>query len=162
MQQQEHKKKPGIVRRAATGTAKAWAYSIGLPNLLRTGKRIVGNLSAAGAHVRRQLNDSPANHRRETFDEAVARLNLDEARLIEQAKAFNTRVLSWLASMVMATAWLAWLAVSDALTVQAFILWLGLMFMTGALTITWRFRYCQIRDQDLYSFGPWFSNPGRW
>lgn len=159
---EQPKKQHGIVRRAAGGTAKAWAFSLGLTGLYSTGKRIVGNVGAAGAYVRRKLNDSPDNYRRESFEEAVERLHLSEEHLINQAKAFNTRSMSWLASMVLATGWLAWLAASDALTVLAFVLWLGLMFMTGALTITWRFRFCQIRDQELYSFVPWFSNPGRW
>lgn len=159
----EQQKKPGIVRRAASGTAKAWAYSLGLTGLYSTGKRIGGNLSAAGAHVRRKLKDSPASHRHETFEDAVSRLSLDEAHLVRQARAFNTRALSWLAAMVMATAWLGWLALSGTLTLQAFVLWLGLMFMTCAKSITWRFRYCQIRDQELYGFGPWFwSLGGRW
>ena len=162
MEQQITKKKPGIIRRAASGTAKAWAWSIGLPALVKTGKRIGGNLSAAGTHVRRQLNDSQANYRIESFKAAVERLGLDETHLIKQAKAFNTRALSWLASMILASGWLAWLAASDALTVQAFIIWVGLMTMTFAKTITWRFRFCQIRDQELYSFGPWLRSPGRW
>ena len=159
---EQPKKQHGIVRRAAGGTAKAWAFSLGLTGLYSTGKRIVGNVGAAGAYVRRKLNDSPDNYRRESFEEAVERLGLDEAHLIKQAKAFNVRALSWLASMVMATAWLVWLALSGTLTLQAFIVWLGLMVMTGAKCITWRFRYSQIRDQELYGFGPWFRNPGRW
>ena len=159
---EQSKKQHGIVRRTAGGTAKVWAWSLGLTGLYRDVQRIGGNWSAAGAHVRRKLNDSPDKYRHESFDEAVERLSLDEAHLIKQAKAFNTRSLSWLASMVMASAWLAYLALSGTLTLQAFILWCGLMFMAGAKTITWRFRYCQIRDQELYSFVPWFRNPGRW
>lgn len=162
MEQQEQQKKPGFVRRAAGGTAKAWAFSLGFTELYRTFKRIGGNLSAANAHVRRQLNDKPENHRLETFEQAVDRLGLTEEHLIKQAKAFNTRSLSWLASMVMASAWLAYLALSGTLTLQAFILWLGLMFMTGAKSITWRFRYSQICHQELFSFGSWLRNPGRW
>lgn len=161
--EQQQQKKPGIVRRAAGGTAKLWAFSLGLTGLWNTGKRIGGNLSAAGAHVRRKLKDSPANYRHETFEDAVERLGLDEAHLVKQAKAFNVRALSWLASMVMATIWLGWLTLSATLTMQAFILWLGLMFMASAKFITWRFRYCQIMDRELYSFGTWFrDNLGRW
>lgn len=161
--EQQQQKKHGIVRRAARGTFNAWAYSLGLTSLARTSKRIGGNLAEAGGYVRRKLKDSPANYRHETFEEAASRLSLDEARLVRQARAFNTRALSWLAAMVMATAWLGWLALSGTLTLQAFVLWLGLMFMTCAKSITWRFRFCQIRDQELYSFGPWFwSLGGRW
>lgn len=163
MEQQTPQKKSGIVRRAARGTAKAWAFSIGLTGLISTGKRIYGNLSAVGAHVRRQLNDSAADYRVESFDDAVNRLGIDEAHLIKQAKAFNTRSLSWLASMVMASACLAYLALSGTLTLQAFILWLGFMFMASTMTITWRFRFCQIRDQSLeQGFVQWLRNPGSW
>lgn len=162
MEQQKQQKKHGIVRRAASGTAKAWAYSIGLTGLVNTGKRLGGGVGQVVAHARHQLNDKPENHRRETFEQAVDRLGLDEEHLIKQAKAFNTRSLSWLASMVMASAWLAYLALSGTLTPQAFILWLGLMFMTGAKTITWRFRYSQICHQELFSFGSFLRTPGRW
>ena len=163
MEQQTPQKKPGIIRRAATGTVKAWAYSIGLPALVKTGKRIGGNLSAAGAHVRHQLNDSPGNHRCETFDEAMMRQGLDEAHLIKRAKIFNTASLSWLAAMLMATALLGWLAMSDTLTVKAFLLSVALIFMTGAKSATWRFRFCQIRDQSLeQGFVQWLRSPGRW
>ena len=162
MEQQTTKKKPGIIRRAASGTAKAWSYSIGLTSFYRTTRRIGGKLSDVVAHGRRQLKDTAANHRRESFQDAVQRLSLDEAHLIKQAKAFNTRSLSWLASMVMATAWLGWLALSGTLTLQAFILWCGLMFMAGAKTITWRFRYSQICHQELFSFGSFLRTPGRW
>lgn len=159
---EQSKKQHGIVRRAAGGTAKAWAYSIGLTGLYSTVKRIGGNLSAVGAHVHSKLNDSPSNYRHETFDQAIERLGVDEAHMIKKAKAFNTRSLSWLASMLLASAWFGWLALSGTLTPQAFILWLGLIFMTGAKTITWRFRYLQICHQELFSFGSWFRNPGRW
>ncbi len=159
----EQQKKPGIVRRAAGGTAKAWAYSLGITGLYSTGKRIGGRVAGLARDVWGELRKTKADYRHETFQDATSRLSLDEARLVRQARAFNTRALSWLAAMVMATAWLGWLAMSGTLTLQAFILWLGLMFMAGAKCVTWRFRFCQIRDQELYSFGPWFwSLGGRW
>jgi len=161
MEQLEQKKR-GIVRRAAGGVGKAWAYSLGITSLVREGRRIIGTLGALGAHVRRKLNDSPENYRHEDFDDAVERLGLDEAHLIKQARIFHNRSMYWLAALFLATGWLAWLSLSGTLQLQGFIVWLGLMSMTGAKSITWRFRYSQCRDRDLYSFGPWLRNPGRW
>lgn len=160
MEQLEQKKR-GIVRRAAGGLGKAWAYSLGFTGLYREGQRIVGTLGALGTHVRRKLNDSPANYIHESFEDAVERLGLDEAHLIKQAHLFHGRSMSWLAAMFLATVWLAWLPRSES-PLQHVTLCFGLMFMTGAKSISWRFRYCQTRDQELYSFGPWFRNPGRW
>lgn len=155
-------KKRGIVRRAAGTVGKAWAYSLGFTNLYRTGMRLWGKGVNLAGFVQRKLNDSPANYRHETFQEAVLRLDLSEEHLIKQARAFNVRSMSWLASMILTTTWLGWLAWSGQLTLSASILCLGLLFMTGSKAITLRFRFCQIRDQELYSFTPWFSSPGRW
>lgn len=154
-------KKHGFARRATVGVAKAWAYSLGITSLAREGQRIAGNMGALGAHVRRKLNDSPANYRHEAFEEAVERLELDEAHLVRRGQDFNTRAASWFAALMLATGWLAYIPWSDA-PLQHFILCLGLMFMTFSKSITWRFRYCQIRDAELYGFGPWFRSPGRW
>lgn len=163
MEQQEQQKKHGIVRRAAGGTAKAWAYSLGLTGLYSTLKRLGGKLAAIGSFVWQKLNDSSDNYNKESFDQAVARLCLDEAHLNKQAKAFNTWALSWLASIFVSIAWVGWLALSGMLTMQGFILWFFFMFMAGAKFITWRFRYYQIMDRELYSFGTWFrDNLGRW
>ena len=153
--------KHGIARRAVVGVGKAWFYSLGLTGLAHELRRIGGNVIAAGGYVRRKLNDGPHNYRRETFQDAVARLHLDHAHLVSQARVFNVRAFSWLAAMLLATAWLAGAAWSDAPLSHA-VLCLGAMFATFSKAITWRFRFCQIRDQELYSFGPWFRNPGRW
>lgn len=158
----EQQKKPGIVRRAAGGTAKAWAYSIGLTSLYRTTKRIGGNLSAVGEHVRRQLNDSPANYRRESFHEACERQGLDEEHLIWQARIFK-QCAAWcfLATMV-ATAWLAYVPFTDR-PFSAFLLTVGIIFVTGSQWLKWHFRFCQIRDQSLeQGFVQWLLNPWRW
>lgn len=162
MEQQNPKKKHGIVRRAAVGVGKAWAYSLGLTSLYGTGKRISGNLAAGAAHVRRQLNDSPANYRHETFEQAVERLGLDEAHLIRRARIFK-RWASWcfVATMV-ATAWLAYAPFTDR-PFNAFLLTVGIIFMTGSQWLKWHFRFCQIRDQSLeLGFVQWLLNPGRW
>lgn len=157
----EQQKKHGIVRRGAAGLGKAWAYSLGITSLWREGQRIGGHLGTGFEYVRRKLTDSPANYRKETFEEAVERLGLDEAHLVKQARAFNVRAFSWLASMSLAFLWMMWAPWSDS-PISHFFLCLGVMILSFSKFITWRFRYCQIRDRELFSFGPWFSNPGRW
>lgn len=157
----ENKKQHGIIRRAAVGSVKAFSYSLGLTSLARELGRIGGNVAAVGGYVRRKLQDGPQNYRNETFQDAVNRLGLDDAHLVRQARAFNTRAFAWLASMLLATAWLAGAAWSDAPLAHA-VLCLGAIFITFAKAITARFRYAQIRDQELYGFGPYIGNPGRW
>ena len=157
----ENAKKHGIVRRAIVSVGKAWSYLLGLTSLSRELGRIGGNVAAAGGYVRRKLNDGPQNYRRETFEEAVRRLDLDDTHLVRQARAFNTRAFSWLAAMLLATAWLVGTTWSDAPLAHA-MLCLGAIFMTFSKAITARFRYAQIRDQELYAFGPYIRNPGRW
>lgn len=148
-------------RRIALGLAKAWAYSLGFTGLYRDGRRIGGNLSALANHVRRKLKDGPQNYRHETFREAVERLGLDEEHLIRQARAFNLRAHSWFAALMLSTAWLAAIPLSDAPWSHALVC-VGAMSMTFAKAITNRFRFAQIRDAELYSFGPWFFSPARW
>lgn len=158
--EQQQQKKHGIARRAGVGLAKAWSYSLGITSLTREGKRIGGNVGALFAHVRRKLADSPDNYLHETFEEAVQRLGLDEAHLVRQARAFNVRANSWFAALMLSTCWLAGIPFTDAPWSHA-LLCAGAMFMTFAKFITCRFRYSQIRDQELYSFTPWFFS-GRW
>lgn len=154
-------KKPGIARRAAVGVGKAWAYSLGITSLAREFGRIGGNVAAGGGFVRRKLADGPQNYRNETFQEAIERLDLDEEHLVRQARVFSTRAWSWFASMMLATAWLARISISNAPWSHA-LLCFGLIGMSFAKSITWRFRFCQVRDRELYSFGPWFFNTRRW
>lgn len=161
MPDMENTKKPGIGRRAVVGVGKAWAYSLGFTGLARELGRIGGNVVAAGGYVRRKLQDGPQNYRHEIFQDAVDRLGLDDAHLVRQARAFNTRAFSWLAAMLLATAWLAGAAWSDAPLAHA-VLCLGAIFMTFSKAITFRFRFCQIRDRSLYAFFSWFSDPSRW
>lgn len=156
----DQKKQPGIVRRAAGSVGRAWAYSLGITSLFQTGKRLLGKGVNLAGFVQRKLNDSPENYRNETFEEAVDRLSLDEAHLVRQARSFNIRAMSWMAALLLATLWLAWLPQSNA-PFQHVVLCAGIMFMTAAKSLTWRFRYCQIRDQALYGFGPWFWSFGR-
>ncbi len=154
--------KPGIARRAVIGGVKSWSYSIGLTSTVREGIRIWGNIADGYRFVRRKLADGPHNYRHETFQDAVDRLGLDEAQLIQQGRAFNKRAFWWLAALMLATVWLAGAAWSDAPILHV-VLCLGDMAFTFSKAITWRFRFCQIRDAELYSFGPWFwSLGGKW
>lgn len=157
MEQRKH----GVARRAVVGVAKAWSYSLGITSLAHELGRIGGNVAAAGGWVRRKLADGSENYRHETFQEAVDRLGLDEAHLVRQGRAFNVRAHSWMAALLLATAWLAGAAWSDAPLLHV-ILCLGVMILAFSKAITWRFRACQIRDAELYGFGPWFLSPGRW
>ncbi|MBY0576404.1 MAG: hypothetical protein K2P67_07405 [Gallionellaceae bacterium] len=158
----EQQKQHGIVRRAAGGLGKAWAYSIGLTGLYRTTKRIGGNLSAVGEHIHRQLNDSEANYRHESFNDACESLNLDEEHLIRQARIFK-RYAAWcFLSTMVATAWLAYVPFTDR-PFSAFLLTVGIIFVTGSQWLKWHFRFCQIRDQSLeQGFVQWLLNPWRW
>lgn len=161
-QQIPQKKKPGIVRRAAVGTTKAWAYSLGITSLYHTTKRIGGNLSAVGGHVRRQLNDSPANYRHESFWVACERLGLDEAHLIRRARIFKRYATWYFAATMVATAWLAYVPFTDR-PFNALLLTVGIIFVTGSQWLKWHFRFCQIRDQSLdQGFVQWVLNPGGW
>lgn len=154
-------KKRGIARRATTAAAKGWAYSLGIAGLYQEGLKIGNGLIAAGQIVRQKLTDGPQNHRHETFDEAVERLGLDEEHLIHQARVFSIRSWSWFASSMLAVAWLLGISFSDAPFSHA-LLCLGLILMSFTKQMTWRFRFCQIRDQELYAFWPWLFSPGRW
>lgn len=158
---EQSKKQHGIVRRAAGGTAKAWAWSLGLTGLYRDAQRIGGRLSAAGAHVRRKLNDKPDNYRRESFNDAMERQGLDEAHLVKQARIFKHYAFWYFVAAMVATAWLAYIPFTER-PLNAFLIAVGVIAVTGSQWLKWHFRYCQIRDQELYSFGPWFRNPGRW
>ncbi len=154
-------KKHGVARRAVVGVAKAWSYSVGVTSLVRELGRIGGNVAAGVGWIRRKLSDGPENYRHETFQEAVDRLGLDEAHLVRQWRVFNLRAHSWMAALLLATAWLAGAAWSDAPLLHV-ILCLGVMFVAFSKAFTWRFRACQIRDAELYSFVPWLFSPGRW
>jgi hypothetical protein len=156
----EQTKKPGVARRAVVGVAKAWSYSIGLTSLARELGRIGGNLATVGGWVRRKLADGPQNYRHESFAEAVERLGLDEAHLIQQGRAFKQRAIWFFIATLAAAGALAYAPFTDH-PVNAFFMALGALALTGARWLQWHFRYCQIRDAELYSFGPWFWSLGR-
>lgn len=161
-QTQTPQKKHGIVRRAAGGTAKAWAYSLGLTSLYRTSKRLGEGVGQVAAHVRRQLNDSPANYRHETFEQAVERLGLDEAHLIRRARIFKHYATWCFVATMVATAWLAYVPFTDH-PFSAFLLTVGVIFVTGSQWLKWHFNFCKIRDQSLeQGFIQWLLTPGRW
>ncbi len=157
----EQQQKPGIVRRGAGAIGKGWAYSLGLTGLYRDGQRIAGSLGAAAGKAAAALRSSPARYRRETFEEAVQRMGLSEQDLLKQARVFNTRVNSWILSMCLAVGWLLAITISDSPWSHALVCF-GLIFLSAGKALCWRFRWCQIRDLELYSFGPWACDPRRW
>lgn len=151
-------KKHGIVRRAGVGLVKAWSYSLGITSLAREGQRIGGSVVG---NVRRTLADGPHNYRHETFEQAVARLGLDEAHLLRQAKLFQHYATWYFVATMAATAWLAYVPFTDH-PFNALFVTLSALGLTGSKWLKWHFRFCQIRDHELYSFSPWFFSPGRW
>lgn len=157
----KQQKKHGILRRAAGTTGYLWAKSLGLVGLADTVNRIGGNVGTLFQQAKAKIQDKPENHRHESFEEATFRLGLDEAHLIRQAQTFRIRTWSWFTSMILASAWLAYTPYSSH-PIKGFIVAAALICMCFSKCITWHFRFCQIRDQELYSFGSWFRNPGRW
>lgn len=157
----EQQKKPGRARRTVAFVGKAWAYSLGITSVKRELGRIGSNAATVGTWALRQLRSSPADYRHESFAEAIDRLGLAEEDLIRQARAFNLRAHSWLAALFLAAAWFAGAAWSDAPASHT-VLCFGAMFLAFSKAITFRFRFCQCRDTELYAFWPWFFSPGRW
>lgn len=155
-------KKPGIARRMAVGTGKAWAFSLGFSGLAEELRRLAGGVTAAGRYVRAKLADGPQNYRRETFAEAVERLGLDEAHLLRQGRAFERRAIAWWMAFVLATCWMVLYLPFAERPGLFFLGCIGVVAMTFGNFLRWRFRYCQVRDRELYSFWPWFLNPRRW
>lgn len=158
---EQQMKKRGFARRAAFGIGKAWAYSLGITNLARTGQRIWGRLDAGANYVQRKLADGPQNYRHESFNEAVDRLGLDDAHLVRQARIFRLYAMWYFAATMVATGWLAYVPFTGH-PVNAFFMALGAIALAGSQWLTFHFRYCQIRDRELFSFTPWVLSPGRW
>jgi hypothetical protein len=153
----KQKQKRGIVRRVAVGTFNAWSYSVGLTSLGRTVGRIGGNVGKAADQLRRKQN-----HRKETFEDAVARLGLDEEDLIRQALIFRKYAVWYFVATMLATAWLAY-APYTSHPVSAVFVTTGIVIVTASKWLTWNFRFCQVRDRDLScGFWEWFFSPGRW
>lgn len=159
MEQQQQKR--GIARRVGVGLVKALSYSLGITSLARTGQRIGGNLGALGKHVHRKLTDSPANYRHESFEEAVDRLGLDEAHLVRQARIFRRYAIWYFVATMTATAWLAYAPFTHR-PINAVLMALGAIVISGLKWLKWNFHYCRIRDQEFHSFGHWIRSPGRW
>jgi hypothetical protein len=161
--EQQQQKKPGIVRRAAVGVGKAWAYSLGFTSLIRTSKRIGGRVAGLAGYVWRELRKTKSDYRHETFQEAIERLGLDEAHLVRQARIFHRQSLIWLMLAIFCAGLQLFYALNGALTVRDLVLTIGFEFMTLSKMLANHFRFCEIRDQEHYSFGPWFwSLGGRW
>lgn len=153
--------KKSLARRTTVFLAKGWAYSLGFTGIYEEVQRIGRGLGHARQHIREKLADGPQNYRHETFNAAVARLGLDEAHLIRQARSFRIRANSWFAAFLLTVGWMCYLPWAQH-PYSFFLIDFGVMLMTYARSITWHFRVCQVRDRELYSFGPWVLSPSRW
>ena len=164
IQLQPQPQKRGLVRlvkQSAAGLGRGWAWSLGLTSFKNEGVRITNNVSGLGRYVHRKLTEQPSC-RHEKFDDAVQRLGLTDADLIRQAKAFNSRAANWFLSAAIGLLWLAFLPTSSSPFSHA-LLCSGVILMSSAKAVTWRFRFCQIREQELFGFGEWLrGEAGKW
>lgn len=93
---------------------------------------------------------------KETFADAVARLELTEADLHVRARDFQYRsALSFLV-FVVGFVFLSLSPIVAHLTSHAMLSG-GVMALGAANTLRWHFRACQVRDRALYGFGGWFT-----
>ncbi|ARU31737.1 hypothetical protein CAP31_08620 [Sulfuriferula sp. AH1] len=150
-----------LIKQSAVGLGKGWAWSLGLTSLKNEGVRIASNVSDLGAYVHRKLTEQPTC-RHESFNDAVDRLGLTEEDLIRQAKIFNSRAANWFLSAAIGLLWMAFLPTSNS-PFSHFLLCFGIILMSSAKAVTWRFRFCQIREEQLFGFGEWLrGEAGKW
>lgn len=159
MEQRQH----GFARRAAVGLVTGWSYSVGLTGALLAVIRLVKRVWNALRFVRSRLADGPENYRRETFSEAISRLDLNETDLARQAKLLRRCAVWNFIATLAATISLAYSPFMPQHQFNAFLMSLGAVFVFGSKWLTFHYRYCQLRDRNLdYGFGNWLLNPGRW
>lgn len=91
----------------------------------------------------------------ETFEEATQRHGLTEINVRAVEHSFAKRTAWWFVCLVCSFAIFA-LTPFVAHPVSHALLSGGVMILSAAKTLVWRFRYCQARDRSLYGFGPWF------
>lgn len=94
--------------------------------------------------------------RHETFTEAQERLGLTDADLRQRLKHFNLQMA--LCFFVFCVS-LSFLMISPLVNnpVSHALNSAGLMFMSIAGCLVWRFRICQVQDREFYSFGGWVA-----
>ncbi len=141
-------KQRNIFVRSSRAVGRFWLWSTGFSSLGNQLGRIGSNLKGF------IQQGQPREYRHETFEEAVSRMSLDEQHLIRQARSFNLIAATWFFMMCLSLLWLSLAPRSDSPLAHVLIS-LGLIWVCFAKSITWRFRFCQIRDQELYSFQSW-------
>lgn len=92
---------------------------------------------------------------KETFEDAAQRLGLAAANIRSAEQSFAKRTAWWFVGLVMGFVFFA-LTPLVANPISHALLSGGVMILSAAKALVWRFRYCQIRDRELYDFGPWF------
>lgn len=147
-------KQRNIFVRGGHAVGRFWLWSTGVGTLGSQLGRIGSNLKGFIQQGQRR------EYRHETFEDAVSRLSLDEQHLIRQARSFNLVAAVWFLMMTLALGWLSLAPRSDSPLAHVLIS-LGLVWVCFAKWITWRFRFCQIRDQELYSLQSWIVS-GKW
>lgn len=97
--------------------------------------------------------------RTETFDEAVERLHLTDADMQQRLKHFSFQMA--LCFFVFCVS-LSFLMISPLVSnsISHALNSAGLMLMSLAGCLVWRFRICQLRDREFYSFGGWIAADG--
>lgn len=130
-----------------------WATASTL--VLGTARAVSESFDRTAALVRQLRARPPA--REETFGEAVARLKLTNKDIDKQLDQFRGMAANWFIAFSIALIFLAWTPVASR-PVSQFILSLGVALWTASRALHWHFRSCQVRDRELYSFGPWFRS----
>lgn len=97
-----------------------------------------------------------ASRHNETFAEAAARLNLTDADLHDREEEFHFRSALAFLSIVAGFAFFVFFPTVTH-QVSHILMSAGVMAVGAAKWLSWRFRACQVRDRDLYSFGSWLA-----
>lgn len=95
------------------------------------------------------------NLRHETFHEAIERLQITNTDLIVTGRSFAKRRNVWFFCFIVSFAFFA-SAPFVANPISHGMISAGAMALCLAKSLVWHFRFCQVRDQELYGFGPWF------
>lgn len=146
-------KQRNIFIRSGRAVGRFWLWSTGVQSL-------ASQLGRTGSAVKGFVQMQTRSHRVETFEQAVSRMSLSEQHLIRQARSFNWLATWYFFGMCLSFLWLSLAGRSDSPLAHVLIS-LGLAWVCFAKWITWRFRFCQIRDQKLYSFQSWIVS-GKW
>ncbi|HUX62233.1 DotA/TraY family protein [Sulfuricella sp.] len=118
----------------------------------------VGEVVTAAGRVGKLAKTALFDRRKpikETFADAVARLDLTEADLHTRAREFQYRSALWFLVFVVGFSVFAISPMVSNMASHA-MLSAGVMLLGVVNTLHWHFRACQVRDRALYGFGGWF------